>query len=123
MLQNCIQVHHHSTDPWGGWYALHAHNGDTINATNTILPPGFTVAEYTFPDNQDLLVNPVGTDCLLVILRDANNNGYYQVVYGNQTMWSATNNTNCTNPQAELATSPLPMYELIPSDEVSSSST
>ena len=81
------------------------------------------MAQYTFDNDQDLLVNPVGTDCLLIVIRDANNNGYYQVAYGNQTMWSATNNTNCTDPQAEMATSPLPTYQLIPASEVSSSST
>ena len=75
MFSPTIETSPFSPDPWGGWYALHAHNGDYINATNSILPPGFTVAEYTFPNNQDLLVNPVGEDCLLVILRDANNNG------------------------------------------------
>ncbi len=50
-----------------------------MNATNSILPAGFTVAQYTFPNDENLLVNPVGDDCYLVILRDANNNGYYQV--------------------------------------------
>ena len=62
---------------------MNAHNGDTINITNTILPPGFTVSEYTFPDEEYLLLNPVGDDCLLILVRDANNNGYSLCGFGN----------------------------------------
>jgi hypothetical protein len=85
-VSSCCKIalieHHEYADPWGGWYAMNAHNGDTINATNTILPPGFTVAPCTLPNDEYLMVNPVSTDCLLVILRDANNNRYSLCSFG-----------------------------------------